>query len=112
MSGYPSELEAGSPCRGRPQDSSMRCSPNSEPRPLSGCSVVSAGPGSSAKARVKTVRGLHLAWCAFCSPHPGSWVAIVGGGAGASLPWVGCSAQATATQCWVDVVTKANRLGK
>lgn len=58
MSGYPSELEAGSPCRGRPQDSSMRCSPNSEPRPLSGCSVVSAGPGSSAKARVKTVRGL------------------------------------------------------
>lgn len=90
----------------------MRCSPNSEPRPLSRCSVVSAGQGSSAKARVKAVRGLHLAWCAFCSPYPGGWVAIVGGRAGASLPWVGCSAQATATQCWMDVVTKADRLGK
>ena len=42
MSGYPSELEAMSPCRRRLQDSSMKCSPNSKPRPLSGCSVVSA----------------------------------------------------------------------
>lgn len=55
MSGYPSELEAMSPCRRRPQDSSMKCSPNSKPRPLSGCSVVSAGQGSSAKAKVKAV---------------------------------------------------------
>lgn len=94
MSGYPSELEAMSPCRRRPQDSSMKCSPNSKPRPLSGCRVVSAGQGSSAKAKVKAVRGLHLAWCAFCSPHPRGWADIVGGRAGTSPPRVGCSAQA------------------
>lgn len=80
MSGYPSELEAGSSCRGRPQDSSMKCSLNSEPRPLSGCSVVSAGQGSSAKARVKAVRG--LTW-------PGVLSSALTQGAGRALWGVG-----------------------
>lgn len=111
MSRYPSELEAGSSCRGRPQDSSMKCSLNSEPRPLSGCSVVSAGR-EQCQGQSKGSSRTHLAWCAFFSPHPGGWAGIVGGGAGASPPCVGCLAQATATQWWVDVVTKADRLGK
>lgn len=67
-----------------PQDSSMKCSLNSEPRPLSGCSVVSKWTEEQCQGQSKGSSRTHLAWCAFfCGPSPR--------GLGGHWGWAGAS---------------------